>query len=96
MRLPGLHIIFNQENILIENVKIVSVGVAHNDGIGIDGCQDVRIKNCDVVSGDDALVFKTTSSKMACKNIEVSGMRLKSSQAGIKDGNGINGAIREY
>ncbi len=62
------------------------MGVAHNDGIGIDGCQDVVIKNCDVISGDDALVFKTTSSKMACKNIVVSGMRLKSSQAGIKMG----------
>jgi hypothetical protein len=39
-----------------------------------------------VVSGDDALVFKTTSSKMACKNIVVSGLRLKSNQAGIKMG----------
>jgi hypothetical protein len=67
-------------------VKIQSVGVAHNDGIGIDGCQDVVIKNCDVESGDDALVFKTTSSKMVCKNIEVSGLRLKSHQAGIKMG----------
>ncbi len=77
---------FQSRNVDIENVKIVSVGVAHNDGIGIDGCQDVRIKNCDVISGDDALVFKTTSSKMACKNIEVSGLRLKSNQAGIKMG----------
>jgi hypothetical protein len=77
---------FQSRNIQIENVKIVSVGVAHNDGIGIDGCQDVRITNCDVVSGDDALVFKTTSSKMACKNIVVSGLRLKSNQAGIKMG----------
>lgn len=72
--------------IQIEHVKIQSVGVAHNDGIGIDGCQDVRIKDCDIVSGDDALVFKTTSGKMACRNIEVSGMRLKSNQAGIKMG----------
>lgn len=77
---------FHSTNIHIENIKIVSVGVAHNDGIGIDGCQDVLIKNCDVVSGDDALVFKTTSSKMACKNIVVSGLRLKSNQAGIKMG----------
>jgi Glycosyl hydrolases family 28 len=77
---------FQSKNIEIENVKIVSVGVAHNDGIGIDGCQDVHIKNCDVVSGDDALVFKTTSSKMGCKNITVTGMRLKSNQAGIKMG----------
>ncbi|MES2418833.1 MAG: glycosyl hydrolase family 28 protein [Bacteroidota bacterium] len=77
---------FQSKNLLIERVKIQSTGVAHNDGIGIDGCQQVRIKDCDVVSGDDALVFKTTSSKMACKDIEVSGLRLKSSQAGIKMG----------
>jgi polygalacturonase len=77
---------FQSRQLHIENVKIVSHGVAHNDGIGIDGCQDVRIKDCDIVSGDDALVFKTTSSKMACKNIEVSGLRLKSNQAGIKMG----------
>jgi hypothetical protein len=62
------------------------VGVAHNDGIGIDGCQNVRIKDCDVESGDDALVFKTTSSTMPCRNIVVSGLRLKSNQAGIKMG----------
>jgi polygalacturonase len=77
---------FQSKNLHIEKVKIQSVGVAHNDGIGIDGCQDVVIKDCDVVSGDDALVFKTTSSKMACRNIVVSGLRLKSNQAGIKMG----------
>ncbi|MCH5720784.1 glycoside hydrolase family 28 protein [Niabella hibiscisoli] len=77
---------FQSRNIIIEHVKILSVGVAHNDGIGIDGCQKVAISNCDVVSGDDALVFKTTSGKMACKDITVTNMRLKSNQAGIKIG----------
>ncbi|MGK6353345.1 glycoside hydrolase family 28 protein [Parapedobacter sp. DT-150] len=77
---------FQTKQLHIENVNIHSVGVAHNDGIGIDGCQDVVIRDCDIVSGDDALVFKTTSSKMACKNISVNGMRLKSNQAGIKMG----------
>ena len=70
----------------IKNVKIVSRGVAHNDGIDIDGCQDVNIKDCDVISGDDALCFKTTSSKMACKDIVISGLRLKSGQGAIKIG----------
>ena len=77
---------FQSKKIRIENVKIVSVGVAHNDGMDIDGCQDVRIKDCDIESGDDALCFKTTSSKMGCKDIVISGMRLKSNQAGIKMG----------
>ncbi|TCJ19574.1 glycoside hydrolase family 28 protein [Flaviaesturariibacter flavus] len=77
---------FQSRNIRISNIKIQSVGVAHNDGIDIDGCQDMRISGCDIVSGDDAIVFKTTSSKMACSNIEVKDLRLKSNQAGIKMG----------
>jgi polygalacturonase len=77
---------FQSKQVRIENVKIVSHGVAHNDGIDIDGCQDVRIKDCDIYSGDDALCFKTTSSKMACSNIVVTGMRLRSNQGAIKMG----------
>jgi polygalacturonase len=77
---------FQSRHIRIEHVKIVSTGVAHNDGIDMDGSQDVVIKDCDIVSGDDALCFKTTSSKMACSNIVVSGMRLKSNQGAIKMG----------
>lgn len=77
---------FQCRNVNIKGVKIHSMGVAHNDGIDIDGCQNVHISDCDVVSGDDALCFKTTSSKMGCSQIEVSNMRLKSNQAGIKIG----------
>jgi hypothetical protein len=77
---------FHCKDVKIRNVKIVSRGVAHNDGIDIDGCQQVTIKDCDIDSGDDALCFKTTSSKMPCSNITVSGMRLKSGQGAIKMG----------
>jgi len=73
-------------NIQIEGVKIESYGIAHNDGINIDGCQHVRIKDCNIVSGDDALCFKTTHSKFPCSDIVVSGMQLKSNQAAIKMG----------
>jgi hypothetical protein len=77
---------FQCKNVKIEKVKIISHGVAHNDGMDIDGCQDVHIKDCDIESGDDALCFKTTSSKMACSGIVVSGMRLKSGHGAIKMG----------
>jgi len=86
---------FQCKKLQIEKVKIVSVGVAHNDGMDIDGCQNVRIKDCDVQSGDDALCFKTTSSKMSCKDIVVSGMRLKSNQAAIKMGTESMAAFEE-
>jgi hypothetical protein len=77
---------FQTRNLNIKNIKIVSVGVAHNDGIDIDGCQDVHISDSDIQSGDDGLCFKTTSSKMPCSNIVVSGLRIKSNQGAIKMG----------
>ncbi|QKJ33129.1 right-handed parallel beta-helix repeat-containing protein [Mucilaginibacter mali] len=77
---------FQCKDVSIQKLKIISRGVAHNDGIDIDGCQNVDIKDCDIDSGDDAVCFKTTSSKMPCSHITVSGMRLKSSQGAIKMG----------
>jgi len=77
---------FQTRHLTIKNIKIVSVGVAHNDGIDIDGCQDVSITKSDIESGDDGLCFKTTSSKMPCSNIVVSGLRIKSNQGAIKMG----------
>lgn len=77
---------FQTKHLTIKNIKIVSVGVAHNDGIDIDGCQDVNISDSDIQSGDDGLCFKTTSSKMPCRNIAVTGLRIKSNQGAIKMG----------
>lgn len=77
---------FQCKRLHIEGVKVTSHGVPHNDGMDIDGCQDVRILNCDIESGDDALCFKTTSSTMACRDIVVSNMRLKSGHGAIKMG----------
>ncbi len=77
---------FQCNRLHIEDVKITSYGVPHNDGMDIDGCKDVVITNCDIESGDDALCFKTTSSTMACRDITVSNMRLKSGHGAIKMG----------
>lgn len=77
---------FQCRRLRIENIHIESHGVAHNDGIDIDGCQQVRIRHCSIYSGDDALCFKTTSSKMACKDIRVSDMDLRSNQGAVKMG----------
>lgn len=77
--------LFQTDNVTIENVKINSHVAPHNDGFDIDGCQHVRITNCDVESGDDAICFKTTSTR-AVKDITVSGCRLKSNQGAIKFG----------
>ena len=77
---------YHCKQVTIEHIKIVSRGVAHNDGIDIDGCQNVHISDSDIDSGDDALCFKTTSSEMPCSGIRVTGLKLKSGQGAIKMG----------
>src|SRR5687767_4871460 len=76
---------FQSRNVKIERLKIKSFGVPHNDGINIDSSQGFVIKDCDVDSGDDALVFKTTSSTPT-RDITVTNCRLKSNQGAIKFG----------
>jgi polygalacturonase len=76
---------FQCDGVRIENVKIDSHVAAHNDGINIDASQNVSIVNCDVDSGDDALVLKSTSN-VPCRNITATDCRLKSRQGAIKLG----------
>jgi polygalacturonase len=76
---------FQCKNVTAERVSIASRGLANNDGFDIDSSQDVRIKDCNVDSGDDAVCLKTTS-LAPCRNVEVSGCDLKSHWGGVKFG----------
>lgn len=77
--------LFECTNAKAENVTIKSRGLSNNDGIDIDCCDGIIIKNCDIDSGDDAICFKTTGPK-PCRNIEVSGCRLSTNQGAFKIG----------
>ena len=62
------------------------------DGIDPDGCRDVRISNCTVETGDDALVFYSMDwfgPARPCENITVTNCRLSSASSAVKfcDGN---------
>jgi hypothetical protein len=76
---------FRCRNVTIDGVTIDSHVAPHNDGINVDSCADVTITNCDVDSGDDAIVLKSTSLK-PCRNISATGCKLKSRQGAIKLG----------
>jgi polygalacturonase len=60
-------------------------GLANNDGIDIDSCQNVSIDNCDIDSGDDALCLKTTSTQPT-RDITAVNCRLKTNCNAIKLG----------
>jgi len=77
--------LFQSKDVAVDHVTIRSRGLSNNDGIDIDSCEDVRIQNCDIDTGDDAICLKTTSA-LPCRHVRVDGCRLKSSCATLKLG----------
>ncbi len=62
------------------------------DGIDPDGCKDVRIANSTIETGDDAIVFYSSSEwgpPLPCENITITNCRLSSASSALKfcDGN---------
>ena len=63
----------------------------NNDGLDLDGCENVLIENCDIDSGDDAICLKST--KNPCRNIVVRGCRVSSNTAPLKFGTSSRGGF---
>lgn len=87
----GLHLIdcknihFNAITVRFRNNNF------NNDGLDLDGCENVLIENCDIDSGDDAICLK--SSKNPCRNIVVRGCRVSSNTAPLKFGTSSRGGF---
>ncbi len=67
------------------------------DGIDPDGCKDLRIMNCTIVTGDDALVFYSSNSwgpALPCENITVTNCRFTSASSAVKFCDGIMNCVR--
>jgi len=78
---------FQSRNATVERVTIRTrtTGLVNNDGIDLDSCEDVRIRDCDIESGDDAICIKATS-LLPCRNITASGCKLSTKTNAIKLG----------
>ena len=63
----------------------------NNDGLDLDGCENVLIENCDLETGDDAICLK--SSRNPCRNIVVRGCRVASNTAALKFGSSSHGGF---
>lgn len=81
------------EDVNIDGIKVDSRVNHNNDGIDIDGCSRVRISNCDIVSGDDAIVLKSTLD-IPCKNITITNCVLRSDCNAFKLGTETNGGFQ--
>lgn len=88
------------ERLVIDGVYIRSSlkGGVWADGIDPDGCKDLRISNCTIETGDDALVFYSMNwfgPALPCENITVTNCRLSSASSAIKFCDGNMNAIRK-
>lgn len=72
------------ERLLIEKVRVHTMAAFTNDGLDIDGCRDVVVRDCDIDSEDDALCLK--SSRRVCEKILIENCRLRSSCNALKFG----------
>jgi polygalacturonase len=81
------------DDLVIHGITVRSRVNHNNDGINIDGCREVRISDCTIDSGDDAIVLKSTSDR-ACENVTVTNCVLSTACNGLKLGTESNGGFR--
>jgi len=67
------------------------------DGIDPDGCKDVRISNSTIETGDDAIVFYSSTiwgPALPCENITITNCRLSSASSALKFCDGNSNSVR--
>lgn len=87
----GIHLV-DCKDVYFTGVKVrMRNNHYNNDGLDIDGCENVLIENCDIVAGDDAICLK--SSLNPCRNIVVRDCIVSSNTAALKFGTSSYGGF---
>jgi hypothetical protein len=80
-------------DVLVDGMTIRNKTRANRDGLDIDSCQRVTVSNCRIRSGDDAIVFKSTSN-VPCRDIAITNCEVSTQASAIKIGTESNGDFR--
>jgi polygalacturonase len=80
------------DDVVIRGIRVRSRVNKNNDGIDIDCCQRVRISDCDIFSGDDAIVIKSTADRVT-KDVTVTNCVLSTHCSALKLGTESNGGF---
>jgi polygalacturonase len=80
------------EDVLLRGLRVRSRVNDNNDGIDIDCCRRVRISDCDIWSGDDAIVLKSTADR-ATTDVTIANCVLSSLCNALKLGTETNGCF---
>ncbi|MCC5842611.1 MAG: right-handed parallel beta-helix repeat-containing protein [Verrucomicrobia bacterium] len=72
-----------------DDLHIHAITIANNlygpntDGLDLNGCRDVRISDCDLTCGDDAIILKTMGDSRSCERVAVSNCIISSNCAAL-------------
>jgi hypothetical protein len=94
---PGwtLHV-YDSDHVSVRNVTIRNNRlIPYTDGIGINGCRDVRVAHCDVDTGDDAIIVKATHPDLICERVTVTNCVASSNCSAFGLGADAAGTIRD-
>ena len=83
----------NCDELLIENVTVSNQANFNNDGVDIDGCRKVIVRNCLINSEDDGLCFKGASQRPT-DEVLVENCRIYSTTNAVKFGTDSQGDFR--
>ena len=87
----GIHLV-DCKNVHFTGVKVrMRNNHYNNDGLDLDGCENVLIENCDIEAGDDGICLK--SSLNPCRNIVVRDCAVSSNTAALKFGTSSYGGF---
>lgn len=81
------------DDVRITGITVRSLVNHNNDGIDIDSCSRVVISDCNIESGDDAIVLKSTSARI-CRDVAVSNCVLSTRCNALKMGTESNGGFQ--
>ena len=84
----------NCDYVLLESVTVRNQVNYNNDGIDIDGCRDVIVRDCDIISNDDACCFKGASQRNT-ERVLIENCRLFSACNALKVGTDTQGDFRD-
>jgi polygalacturonase len=80
------------DQVNIRGISVHSRVNANNDGIDIDSCRGVRISDCDIWCGDDAIVLKATLDR-PCRDVVIANCVLSTLCNALKLGTESNGGF---
>jgi len=94
-----IHLLYS-ENVMVRDVTIETYPGSFTDGIVVDSSRDVRIANCYLDNGDDALVLKAGKDadglrvNRPTENVTITNCTVHHASAGVVIGSEMSGSVR--